>query len=63
MRQIVGGMLLAGALSAILGPSRTLAGMSLLALVLILGFLARNRTLLAKLETARNRERTGGDAT
>lgn len=40
------GMLLAGALSAILGPSRTLAGMSLLALVLILGFLVRNRTLL-----------------
>jgi hypothetical protein len=42
------GMLLAGALSAILGPSRTLAGMALLALVLILGFLARNRTLLVK---------------
>ena len=40
------GMLLAGALSTAIGPSRTLSGMSLLALVLILGFLVRNRTLL-----------------
>jgi hypothetical protein len=43
-------MLLAGALSALFGPSRTLSGMSVLALILILGFLARNRTLLVTQE-------------